>query len=94
MTSYEYEVICKNALIKILKQKYDEDFKIQDLHLVWYSKALQNHKCVIVDLKDNQRYYEFTYNGNNEELYVDIYEKQSNFKIPKVLFDTKVKDND
>ena len=38
MTSYEFEVICKNELIKELKEKYNEDYKIQELHLVWYAK--------------------------------------------------------
>lgn len=81
MQSYEFEVKCKNALIKVLKEKYDEDFIISDLHLVWFAKELQNYKCVIIDLKDNQRYYECTYNGNKDELYVDIYEKKYNISF-------------
>lgn len=78
MQSYEFEVKCKNALVKILKEKYDEDYTIQELHLVWLSKALRNFKCCICDLKPNQRYYECTYNGNTDELYVDIYNKEHN----------------
>jgi len=78
MQSYEFQVKCKNALIKILKEKYNEDFKINELHLVWYAKELQNHKCVIIDLANNQRYYECTYNGNKDELYIDIYQKEYN----------------
>lgn len=81
MTSYEFQVICKNALIEKLKEKYNEEFTIEELHLVWFSKILQNFKCVIVDLRDNQRYYEVSYNGNKNEIYVDIYEKQYNFLI-------------
>lgn len=90
MNSYDYEVICKNALINILKDKYDEDFGIKDLHLVWFSKILQNYKCVIIDLKDNQRYYECTYNGTKDEIYIDIYEKQYNVVVPKDEFNTIV----
>lgn len=87
MNSYEYEVICKNALIKILKEKYDEDFTIKDLHIVWFSKVLQNYKYVIIDLRDNQRYYECTYNGDKNEMYVDIYQKEHNILIPSDEFD-------
>lgn len=90
MNSYKYEVICKNALIEQLKKLYNEDFKIEDLHLVWFSKVLQNYKCVIVDLKDNQRYYELTFNGNNNEIYLDIYEKQYNVKIMAVYFKERI----
>ena len=92
MTSYNFEVICKNILIKQLKEKYDEDFHISELHIVWMSKALQNYKCTICDLRDNQRYYELTYNGNSEEIYLDIYEKQHNIKIDKVDFNSNVEE--
>ena len=78
MTSYEFEVKCKNALIGILKEKYNEDFGIADLHLVWLARELQNYKCTIIDLGKNQRYYELTYNGDKDELYVDIYQKEHN----------------
>lgn len=78
MKSQEFETKCKNALVKILKEKYESNLKADDLHLVWFAKALQNFKCVLVDLFDNQRYYECTYNGDKDELYVDIYEKKHN----------------
>lgn len=91
MTSYEFEVICKNELIKELKEKYNEDYKIQELHLVWFGKELQNYKCTICDLRDNQRYYECTYNGIKNELYVDIYEKKYNTKVESKNFITEVR---
>lgn len=81
MQSYEYEVKCKNALIMILEEKYGDKLTIKDLHLVWFAKALGNFKCVIIDLLPNQRYYECTYNGAKDELYVDIYEKQQNIVL-------------
>lgn len=84
ITSYDIEVACKNAIIEKLKEKYNEDVKIQELHLVWFTKALQNYKCMIVDLRPNQRYYECTYSGQKKELYVDIYKKEYNFVITKL----------
>jgi len=91
MTSYEFEVICKNELIKEIKEKYNEDYRIEEMHLVWFSKTLQNMKCCICDSGKNQRYYECTYNGNKQELYVDIYEKKYNTKVSQENFDKVVK---
>lgn len=90
MISYKFEVICKNELIKELKEKYNEDYTIKDLHLVWFGKILQNYKCVICDLKDNQRYYECTYNGEKKQLYVDIYNKQFNSLVEEIDFNDEV----
>ncbi len=91
MTSSEFEIICKNELIKELREKYNEDYKFQELHLVWYAKELQNYKCTICDLRPtNQRYYECTYNGDKDELYVDIYEKAHNTKVEAKDFEKEV----
>lgn len=90
INSYNYEVICKNALIEQLKKLYNEDFKIEDLHLVWFSKILQNYKCVIVDLRANQRYYEITFNGNKNEIYIDIYQKEHNIVVSNENFNDEV----
>lgn len=86
MNSYEFEVICKNSLIEKLKELYNEDYKIEELHLVWFSKVLQNWKCIIIDLKENNRLYECTFNGNKKELYVDIYDKQHNILVEEKNF--------
>ena len=90
MNSYKYEVICKNALIEQLKRLYNEDFKIEDLHLVWFSKILKNYKCVIVDLRANQRYYELTFNGLSNEIYIDIYQKEHNIVVSSENFNDEV----
>ena len=81
MKSYEFEIICKNEIIKELKEKFNEDFKVEELHLVWFSKNLQNLKCCICDSGKNDRYYECTFNGDKQELYVDIYNKVCNKEI-------------
>ena len=91
MNSYDFEVICKNEIIKELKEKYNEDFKIEEIHLVWFSKALGNTKLCLCDSGENQRYYECTFNGNKDELYVDIYEKKYNTKVFKKNFNKVVK---
>ena len=90
MNSYEFEVIAKNEVIKELKEYYDEDVKIQNLHLVWFSKSLKNFKCIVIDLRPNNRLYECTYNGDKKEMYVDIYDKQHNTKVLEKNFKKEV----
>ena len=49
-----------------------------DVFIVWKCKVLQNSKWLLgTTLKDN-KYYEITYNGNKDELYIDEYDKISN----------------
>lgn len=78
MQSEEFITACKQAVIEDVKEKYNEVLIESDLHLVWFSKALENFKCILIDLKDNQRMYECTFSGSKREIYVDIYEKQLN----------------
>lgn len=74
----DFEIVCKNALIDILKREYDESHKIEDFDLTWFNYTLQHYKAMLIDHGPNQRYYECTYNTHKNQLYVDIYEKQSN----------------
>lgn len=79
MESSEFEIKCKNAIKKILSEPpYEEDHPFSSIKLVWFSKALQNFKGVFVDSGKNSRYYECTYNGDRDELYVDVYHKGAN----------------
>ena len=52
-----------------------------DVFVVWYSKTLQNHKALLAYPGHDHRYYEFTYNGDKKEIYMDVYEKETNKKI-------------
>lgn len=51
----------------------------KDVFTVWYAKTLQNHKALLATpiLGDNH-YYEVTYNGDKNELYLDVYTKELN----------------
>lgn len=50
-----------------------------DVFVVWYAKTLQNHKALLATpLPDDNHYYEATYNGDKDELYIDMYCKQAN----------------
>lgn len=48
---------------------------------VWFSKVLQNWKCLISTTLPDQMYYEVTYNGDKGETYIDAYKKFENVVI-------------
>jgi uncharacterized FlaG/YvyC family protein len=59
-------------------KKYYKDtlnFDIDETSIVWYSKNCQNHKCTMIAFAPDSMYFEFTYNGDYSELYMDVYTK-------------------
>ena len=47
-----------------------------DIIIVWKAKIIQNWKYLLItDSKEDYNYYEITYNGDKNELYIDVYEK-------------------
>ena len=53
-----------------------------DIFVVWYSKALQNHKALLATRFTNH-YFECTFNCDKDEMYMDVYDKLENkcFKV-------------
>lgn len=88
MTSYEFEVAAKNAVIAVVQKKYGETYDITKIQTVWFAHVLGNKKAILIDNGMNMRMYEVTYNREKNELYVDIYEKQHNEKVTDI--DTEV----
>lgn len=83
MTSYEFEKAAKNAVIKVL----NKNISIEQLDLVWFAHELGYKKCTIWGPPMGDKYAEVTYNRDKDEMYVDIYKKISNTKIPREEFD-------
>lgn len=88
MNSYDFCVVAKNAIIKVAKEKYGEDYKIEDVQVVWMVHLLGFKKGIYIDNGKNLRIYEVTYNRDKNEMYVDAYEKQSNTVVPGDEIDT------
>lgn len=80
MTSYEFEVAAKNAVIDTLFP--EGNIGTNELELVWFAHELGNKKCTIWGKPMGRSYAEVTYSLNKNELYVDIYQKISHQKIP------------
>ena len=47
--------------------------------MVWCCKTLQNNKALLGTTLRDGMYYEMTYNGDKNELYMDIYKKTGTF---------------
>lgn len=52
-----------------------------DVFVVWYCKTLQNHKALLSTPLPDGMYYEFTYNGDKGEAYLDAYRKVENVVV-------------
>lgn len=53
-------------------------YEPDDIYVVWSSKVLQNNKGLFSTPGNDGLYFEVTYNGYENELYVDTYKKHEN----------------
>lgn len=79
----DIESIKVSAVIKVL----NKNISIEQLDLVWFAHELGYKKCTIWGPPMGDKYAEVTYNRDKDEMYVDIYKKISNTKIPREEFD-------
>lgn len=49
-----------------------------DTYVVWHCKTLQNWKTLVSTRLPDGMYYEVTYNGDKNEVYLDTYKKFEN----------------
>lgn len=77
--------LCKNVVVDYFNSRVDKTDNIQltedDVYIVWFSKTLQNFKALVSTAVSDGMYYEITYNGDKNELYLDAYKKWENKKI-------------
>lgn len=50
----------------------------EDVYVVWLCKTLQNNKALLSTTVWDGMYYEATYNGDKNEMYLDAYKKWDN----------------
>lgn len=56
-----------------------QQLTVDDLYIVWFTKALTNWKALIsTSISGDGLYFEVTHNGEREETYVDTYLKIAN----------------
>lgn len=67
--------------------KKTDDFKltIDGVHVVWFCKTLQNWKALVSTTVSDGMYYEVTYNGDKDEIYLDAYKKWKNKQVKNTI---------
>jgi len=53
-----------------------------EVFIVWFCKTLQNWKALVSTTLSDGMYYEVTFNGDKDEIYLDSYKKWENNVIP------------
>lgn len=85
MGSKEFINLCISALVEYVNKNIDKtDKKVitaEDVFVVWSCKTLQNNKALLSTTFSDGMYYEMTYNGNKNEIYLDAYKKWENICI-------------
>ena len=78
---------CKDEICKYTNKHLDitdnKKITIDDVFVVWCWKTLQNNNALLSTTLLDGMYYECTYNGDKEEMYVDAYKKWDNYKVCK-----------
>lgn len=57
----------------------NDKINTNDVYIVWFCKTLQNWKALASSNLKDSMYFELTYNGDADEIYVDVYRKWVNF---------------
>ena len=75
--------LCKDIVLDYVEEhldKMDKPIKVtkDNIFIVWFSKTLQNFKALVSTTLSDGMYYELTYNGDKDELYLDAYKKLEN----------------
>ena len=85
MNEKEFVALVKKTVADYANQNLDktDGKKIteDDVFIVWMCKVLQNSKAMASTTLFDGMYYELTFNGNKQELYVDAYKKWQNFTV-------------
>lgn len=85
MGSKEFLEWCTEEVIRYFNSRVDKTdnkvLKEDDVFVVWNCKTLKNNKALLSTTVSDGLYYEFTFNGNSEELYMDVYKKWENICI-------------
>ena len=83
MENKDFIKLCKETVVNYYNGKVDttdKNGKITEdnVFVVWLCKTLQNHKALVSTTVSDGMYYELTYNGDKNELYLDAYKKWEN----------------
>lgn len=76
-----FQSACKKKLVEWYKKNGTVDIELDNVFVVWSCKTLQNYKALLsTTVSGDGIYAEYTYNGDKQELYEDVYRKLTNTK--------------
>lgn len=74
-----FQSVCKKKLVEWYNSNTATQIDLSNVYIVWTCKTLQNYKCLAsTTVSGDGIYAEYTYNGDKQELYEDVYGKISN----------------
>lgn len=75
-----FQDVCKQKLTEWYNSRSElPNITLKDVYIVWSYKTLQNYKCLVsTTVTGDGIYAEYTFNGDREELYEDVYQKLTN----------------
>jgi hypothetical protein len=75
----------KTAIVDYFNEQVEKTDNVKitadDVYVVWQCKTLQNNKALLSTTVSDGMYYEFTWNGDKNEGYLDAYKKWKNILI-------------
>ena len=77
----EFENVIHNEAVEYFNANRKKQITEADVFTVWSCKTLQNNKALLSTTVSDGMYYECTYNGDKDEIYVDAYKKWENLVI-------------
>lgn len=85
MKNDEFLKLVKKEIVNYFNNRVEitDNKKIseEDVFIVWSCKTLQNNKAMVSTTVLDGMYYELTYNGDKQELYLDAYKKWENICV-------------
>lgn len=83
MNDVDFIKFCKEEIVKYVNNHLDKTDAINKISIndVYIGKILQNNKALVSTTLPDGMYYEITYNGDKNEVYIDAYKKWDNICI-------------
>ena len=74
-----FQSVCKRKLVEWYNTNTQQRIDLSNVFVVWSCKTLQNYKALLsTTVSGDGIYAEYTFNGDKQELYEDVYKKVSN----------------
>lgn len=78
----KFQNVCKNHLVRTYNRMFPNvHINLDEVYIMWVCKTLQNYKALAsTTVNGDGVYVEYTYDGDKQRLYEDVYIKQLNTK--------------